>query len=136
MVQKMPINNFRWTDPNVWTCDNILRYDPDGDEGHFLEVDVAIPNRLHNKFNDYPLFPESVHIINDMASPMSLKIRERRYEGIRKVPSTFSVKKLAPNLLPKSKYIVHIRNLQFYLEEGVELLKVHRVLSFHQVNMS
>ncbi len=40
--------------------------------------------------------------------------------------------KLAPNFFPKNKYIVHLRNLQMYLSEGVVLKKIHRAISFRQ----
>jgi hypothetical protein len=39
---------------------------------------------------------------------------------------------LIPNLNNKTKYVVHARNLQLYLSLGLELTKVHRVLSFDQ----
>ncbi len=44
----------------------------------------------------------------------------------------FANKKLAPNFLPKKKYVVHLRNLQLYLANGVELKAIHRVISFKQ----
>ena len=44
----------------------------------------------------------------------------------------FKSTKLAPNLLPKSKYVIHLRNLQFYLSQGVILKKIHRAISFRQ----
>ena len=36
------------------------------------------------------------------------------------------------NLFPKQKYICHIRNLQFYLREGVQLKAIYRALAFKQ----
>ena len=41
-------------------------------------------------------------------------------------------KKLIPNLYDKRNYVVHYRNLQFYLQQGVVLKKIHRILSFKQ----
>ena len=38
--------------------------------------------------------------------------------------------KLIPNLLRKSKYLVHSLKLRFYLEQGMRLIDVHRVLRF------
>ena len=40
--------------------------------------------------------------------------------------------KLAPNLRNKTEYVTHLRNLQFYLSQGAQLKKVHRVISFNQ----
>ena len=42
------------------------------------------------------------------------------------------VDKLVPNLGPKSKYVVHYRNLRLYLSLGMKLTKVHRILGFKQ----
>ena len=42
------------------------------------------------------------------------------------------VKKLIPNLGDKVKYVVHYKNLQYYLSLGMKLVKIHRILSFRQ----
>ena len=44
------------------------------------------------------------------------------------------VKKLIPNLGDKIKYVVHYKNLQYYLSLGIKLIKVHRILKFKQSN--
>jgi len=40
--------------------------------------------------------------------------------------------KLVLTLEDKSKYVVHYKNLQFYLRQGMRLKKVHRVIEFDQ----
>ena len=35
-------------------------------------------------------------------------------------------------LKDKNNYVMHYRNLQFYLKEGIKLKQVHRVLEFDQ----
>ena len=40
--------------------------------------------------------------------------------------------KLVPNLIDKTKYTLQYRNLQLYLDLGLKLKKVHRVLRFTQ----
>ena len=49
-----------------------------------------------------------------------------------KIDAYESTEKLIPNLLDKTKYILHYRNLQLYLSLGMRLKKVHRVLHFKQ----
>jgi hypothetical protein len=38
--------------------------------------------------------------------------------------------RLIPYLGNRTKYMVHLRNLQFYLQNGMKLSKVHRVMTF------
>ena len=40
--------------------------------------------------------------------------------------------KLLLTLQGKKNYVVHYRNLQFYLKQGMKLKRVHRVLEFEQ----
>ena len=43
-----------------------------------------------------------------------------------------NTEKLVLTLEDKEKYVVHYKNLQFYLSEGMQLKKVHRVIEFDQ----
>lgn len=43
-----------------------------------------------------------------------------------------SHEKLIPNLRNKEKYILHYRNLKLYLSLGMQLKRIHRILSFNQ----
>src|SRR6218665_94029 len=46
--------------------------------------------------------------------------------------STNPFQKLTPNLMNKTNYVVHYLNLQFYLETGMKLTKIHKVMEFDQ----
>ena len=127
MVQKQPISGFKWLERSL-TEKEIMSWDVDGQYGCFVEADLTIPPSLHDKFSDYPLAPEPLTITEEIASPTSLMIRKKRNGKSEK----FASEKLAPNLFAKTKYKCHIRNLQFYLKEGVKLEAVHRVLTFKQ----
>ena len=43
-----------------------------------------------------------------------------------------SIGKLIPNLHNKTRYILHYKNLKLYLDLGMKLTKIHRVLTFQQ----
>ena len=40
--------------------------------------------------------------------------------------------KLSPNLYDKTNYVVHYENLQVYLKQGLQLVKVHRILKLRK----
>ena len=42
------------------------------------------------------------------------------------------VGKLVPNLMNKTNYVLHSRNLKYYIKLGLKLTKVHRVMEFKQ----
>jgi len=69
-----------------------------------LEVDLEYPKELHDLHNDYPLAPERI-VVN-------------------------KVEKLISNLWDKNKCVLHHRNLKQYLEMGMNLMKIHRGISF------
>jgi len=70
--------------------------------GHILQVDLEYPKSLHDIHNDYPLAPERMH------------------------------GKLIPNLYNKRNYILHYSALQKYVELGMKVVNVHKVLQFNQ----
>jgi len=90
-------------------------------------VDLDYPAHLHESHNDYPLAPEKVVITPDMLSPYSKNLAENL--GVKHLSN---VEKLVPNQKPKRNYVVHYRNLQFYLAMGVKLVKIHKILEFDQ----
>ena len=125
MIQNLPTGNFKWK--TNFTVDDIINYNADADKGLFVECDLHYPSHLHDLHNNYPLAPESRSIKINELSPYQLNQIETHQEKQNE-----KIKKLVPNLYDKKNYIVHIKNLQYYLEKGLVLKTIHRVLEFDQ----
>ena len=94
--------------------------------GCILKVDLEYPDKLHVLRNDFSLAPEKLAIPYDMLSDYCKKIADEY--GVK----VSNVKKLTPNLVNKTNYAVHYRDLQLYLSLGMKLTKIHRGLKFRQ----
>jgi len=121
---KLPIRDFSFL-----TSDEIRdrfddfkygRIDFDSDIGYMLKVDLEYPEDLHDKHNDYPLAPERLTVTDDMLGPYA-----RTYPNRPK-----PMPKLVPNLQNKEKYVLHYLHLKLYLDLGMKLTRIHRVLEF------
>ena len=126
MSQYLPTGNFKWLTKEQINKTNLANYSEEHDEGLLLEVDLDYPQELHDLHNDFPLAPEKLKVNKNMLSEYCQKISEKFNI------SSGQVHKLITTLNGKEKYILHYRNLQLYLNLGLKLKKVHRVLQFNQ----
>ena len=97
--------------------------------GYILELDLEYCKKLHDNHIDYPLAPEELEISSNMLPKYCSEIANKY--GIK----VGGVNKLVPKLRDKVKYIVYYRNLQLYLELGIKLIKIYRILKFKQSNL-
>ena len=92
-----------------------------------MSSDLLYPPELHDSHNDYPLSTETVAL-----TPSGLRVKQvqvsRHYS--RGLPQKDV--KLLPRLLNKVNYVTHNLNLKFYIENGMRLTKIHRVIQFQQ----
>ena len=91
-----------------------------------LEIDLEYPRELHELHNDYSVAPGKVKVSKNMLSAYCKKIAEKYNISI------CLVSKLIPTLRDKKEYVLHYRTLQLYLDLGLKIKKVHRVLKFDQ----
>ena len=120
MSQYLPTGNFKWmTDKEISKID-LGKYKVDGKKGLILEVDLEYPQELHDIHN------EKVKVSKNMLSDYCKKIAENYNISIG------LVSKLIPTLRDKKEYVLHCYNLQLYLDLGLKIKKVHRVLKFDQ----
>ena len=111
--------NFKWS--------NDLTLDPKNLQTGIYEVDIEIPEELHDKFKDYPLAPEIKSINEDMLSDYQKYLNDKL-----NIKYNEKDKKLILDLLPKKNYKVYYKNLEYYLKLGLKVTKVHRILTFNE----
>ena len=91
-------------------------------KGYILEVDLEYPKELHNARNDYPITPDRLEVKKAWMSGYQKNLFKTMYGG-----SSNEVEKLVPNLHDKTRYVLHYRNLQLYLQLEMLRKKIHRV---------
>ena len=87
---------------------------------------MEYPEYLHSDHRDFPLAPEKLEITRDMLGEEMIEFLDRFQLNFTKQV------RLTQNVLSKTNYISHVKNLQFYEEEGMIISKVHRGVIFHQ----
>ena len=126
--QPLPLGDFRFLtqqEMEKFDTEFLKSIPPDSSSGYILECDLLYPSELHDLHADYPLAPEHLTITEDMLSPYAKSL-------IDPLHSWQPSKKLVPNVMKKEKYVCHYRNLQFYINHGLKLEKIHRIISFTQ----
>lgn len=132
MSQCLPTHGFRWLSQDEIDALNISQVSDDGTDGFILEVDLKYPAHLHDQHNQYPLAPEKINISQEMLSPYAQETLKKTQPDGRDGFRYTTSEKLVPNLHDKVKYVVHYRNLKLYQSLGMEVTKVHWVMTFKQ----
>jgi len=125
MSLPLPIRGFKWKS-ELPTEEEILGMKENAEKGCILEVDLEYPAELQEEHNSYPLAPEKKAVKKEWMSDYQKGLMK---DLDLKAPDS---KKLLLTLQDKKNYVMHYRNLQFYLKQGMKLKCVHRVLEFEQ----
>ena len=125
MSKPLPIRDFKWKRV-MPTEKQILKKKEAAKNGCILEVDLEHPAELHEEHNSYPLVAEKKVVKKEWMSDYQKSL----IKDLDLAPP--DSKKLLLTLEDKKNYVVHYRNLQFYLKQGMKLKRMHRVLEFEQ----
>ena len=117
MSQPLPYKNFKWS--NDLTLDKI--------QTGIYEVDISIPENLHYKFKDYLSCPE----INSI-SENNLSEYQKYLNNRLNIKYNEKDKKLILDLSTKKNYKVYYKNLEYYMQLGIKIDKVHKILAFDE----
>ncbi|XP_053214135.1 uncharacterized protein LOC128397434 [Panonychus citri] len=128
LQQTLPISDFKFEEEANFEIiyEKCMTGDENNECGYVLEVDLVYPDGLHDLHNDYPLAPEKLVINNEELSSMQQNILTdtgRIRSKSEKLMATFH---------KRTKYVLHQRNLKFYILHGLKLTKIHRIVSFKQ----
>ena len=111
MSEYLPYEGFKWL-KNVDEFD-VMSFSEKSSIGYFLEVGYEFSDELHELHNDYPLTPKKLAASSDILSNYCKKIADK-YEI-----KVGDVKILIPNIVNKTNYVAHYKNLQLYLSLGI-----------------
>jgi len=126
-MSKLPHTNFEWlTEKEIENFD-VLKENLDGSVGFIVECDLHYPKKLHKTHRHLPLAPEIVQITYENLSPYAKQALlqsdgQMRYKDV----------KLVSSFCDRTNYICHGKNLKLYLDLGMKLTKISRILKFNQ----
>lgn len=122
MSQNIAGRTFKFLTPYEIEKIDICSVSDDSNVGYVIDCDFHCPDNLHDRHNGYPLAPESIVCTKDVLSPFARSFMNTHVE----------CKKLIPNLNNKVRYVKQYRNLKLCVELGLQVTKIHHVLSFEQ----
>ena len=127
--EKFPYKNFKYEeDLSIFTSEFIKSYNFDGEKGFYFICDLEYPKELHKEHVNYPLAAEKMEVQNKHLSNYQNNLKKK----LNIINS--KTKKLILSYLPKNNYGVDGKTLQFYLNHGLILKNVNRVISYDQTD--
>jgi len=121
--ESLPVGDFRFLTEEEISDFKLESVPQDSPTGYIISCDLEYPDYLHELHSDYPLAPKHLTVDEDKLSPFTQNLAGEHW-----IPT----KKLIPNLQDKQNYVVHYRNLQFYVNQNLKVTKIHKIISFTQ----
>ena len=121
-MKNSPLSEFAFN--TEVTIQEVLDTPDNASVGYFVEVDLSYPPGLHDDHRDFPLAPTKYIVEEEWLGEYQLISKEQH-----NLP-TSQVKKLLQTFFDKERSVVHYNLLKLYIELGLVIRKVHRVLQF------
>ena len=121
MSEPLPYDEIKFD--NEVKLEKILNTPDDNDIGYLIEVDLKYPDNIKKKTKNLPFAPVNKKINPDNFSDYMKEIKPDTYIQTSKLICDWSYKK---------NYLVHYRMLKFYIRHGMEVVKIHNIISFKQ----
>jgi hypothetical protein len=136
MIAYLPVGDFKWSNDewgyeynnelkmqtlNKVGIDKILSLKDDAKKGFLFDVNLHYPKSLHDNHNGYPLAPENKVIKKEWLNEW----QQKDYNNTK-------ISKLITSFHDKIEYGVSYRLLKLYIQHGLIITKINRVLEFTQ----
>lgn len=130
LSQKLPLGDFKWLSESEIEDIDVASFDYDEDIGHLFEVDLDYPQHVQDETVDLPFAPEKC---TANASHLTDFMREQWKQLNGDTSKSYrGCQKLLLTHWSKSNYVVHGKLLQYYVNHGLVITKIHRCLQFFQ----
>lgn len=128
----LPLRDFKWLTKDEIANFNVKKQVTDQEgEGYILDVTLKYPSHLHNDHHSFPLAPHVKVFEGEHLSEYARHcLDELKPSGKHK--GNYKAKKLTSTFEDRERYVCHGINLKLYLELGLELIEIHRGISFYQ----
>lgn len=132
----LPVSDFKYLDKVEFSNIDWLHTDTKGNFGYFVVCDLHYPTSIHKKTQNVPLAPELADIMHEDFShfmkEMFIRRNLSRNPECRNPEKYNTVTKLLATCRDKKEYVVHFFVLQLYLQLGMKISKIYRVIKFKQ----
>ena len=128
LFRAVPCNKFYlWADMSgkkTIILREILATSDDSVVGFFVEVDITYPSSLHNSQTELLLEFERILIQRSWLSPYAQSFNGNLSNDCQE--------KLIETKLDMNRCVCHYRNLEFHINQGLKIQKLHCEIQFHQ----
>lgn len=126
MCKCLPIGEYSWSDDDLET---ILQTPNDGDYGYFVSIDFHYPVEIQEKTRDFPLAPYHDVVRLEQLSEFQQMQADDQSMGVGKS------RKLLLTCKDQTNYILHFILLKTFVDIGMKITRINKVLKFRQTKV-